>query len=168
MSTLNFSARGLPKGQPRARAFARKMGANYVARMYDGGTADDWKESVWCGLRDEINKTGWEFTDQPLHVALVFLMPRPKSHFGSKGLKESAPRYHTAKPDIDNLCKLVFDVITRSEVIWRDDSQIIACIAEKRYAAPNEHSGCVVTISTDCTDALVLPSYRLQKDQAGI
>jgi Holliday junction resolvase RusA-like endonuclease len=166
VSTLNFFARGLPKGQPRARAFARKMGGNYVARMYDGGTADDWKESVWIGLREQLLKTPFQRTEGPVHVALVFLMPRPKSHYGAKGLKDSAPRYHTGKPDIDNLCKLVFDVVTKTETIWHDDSQIIACIAEKRYAAPNEHSGCVVTISTDCTDALVLPSYRLQKEQA--
>ena len=146
----------------------RQMGAKFVARMYDAGTADEWKQSVADALRARLLIGDWQITEAPVHVALVFLMPRPKSHFGARGIKDSAPRLHVAKPDIDNLCKLVFDVVTRSERVWRDDSQIIACIAEKRYASESEHSGCVVTISDDCSGALVLPSYRLQKDQARI
>ena len=43
MNTFIF---GDPKGQPRARAFARKMGAKHVARMYDSDVADAWKRAV--------------------------------------------------------------------------------------------------------------------------
>lgn len=164
---LSFVARGLPKGQPRARAFARKMGAAYVARMYDAGTADDWKQSVWEAMQAALLVGDWQKTDLPVHAALVFVMPRPKSHFrANQTLKDSAPRFPKAKPDIDNLVKLVFDVMTRSERVWADDSQVIACLAEKKYAAPNESPGAIITISADVSQALLLPTYRLQSPQS--
>lgn len=164
---LSFVARGLPKGQPRARAFARKMGAKYVARMYDAGTADGWKQSVWEALAARLLVGDWEKTEEPVHAAIVFVVPRPKSHTRENGsLRNSAPRFPKGKPDIDNLVKLVFDVVTRSERVWRDDSQVIACLAEKKYAAPNETSGAIVTISSDVSQALLLPTYRLQTPQS--
>ena len=46
MSTLAFTVTGEPKGQPRPRAFARKMGAIHVARFYDSDVADEWKRAV--------------------------------------------------------------------------------------------------------------------------
>lgn len=165
INSISFFVEGLPKGQPRARAFARKFGATYSARMYDPQTADDWKESVWQGLQTALKSTQLQRIPGPVNVALVFVMPRPKSHVGTRGIKDSAPRWHIGKPDIDNLCKLVFDVVTKSAAVWHDDSQIIAVLAEKKYAAPNENSGCIVTISGDCEQALVMPTYRLQKPQ---
>ena len=165
MSSISFFVEGLPKGQPRARAFARKFGATYSARMYDPQTADDWKKCVWRGLNAALLATPFERIAGPVNIALVFVMPRPKAHFGARGIKDSAPRWHIGKPDIDNLCKLVFDVVTKSGKVWHDDSQIIAVLAEKKYAAPNENSGCIVTISGDCDEALVMPTYRLQRPQ---
>lgn len=165
--TLSFVAHGLPKGQPRARAFARKMGAKFVARMYDAGTADEWKHNVAEALLARLLVNDWQRTEEPVHVAIVFVMPRPKSHTRENGsLRDSAPRFHKAKPDIDNLVKLVFDVITRSERVWHDDSQVIACLAEKKYAASNERSGAIVTISSNSAEALMLPTYRLQRPQS--
>lgn len=162
-NSISFFVEGLPKGQPRARAFARKFGANYSARMYDPQTADDWKECVWRGLHIALNAQPFQRIAGPVNVAVVFVMPRPKSHYGARGLKDSSPRWHIGKPDIDNLCKLVFDVVTKSAKVWHDDSQIVAVLAEKKYAAPNENSGCIVTISGDCEQALVMPTYRLQR-----
>ena len=37
---MTFFIFGDPKGQPRARALARKMGSKSVARMYDSDVAD--------------------------------------------------------------------------------------------------------------------------------
>lgn len=165
MTTITFAAKGTPKGQPRARAFARNMGGKYVARMYDAGTADDWKEAVWLALREELRRLGRTVaTDQPVDVAMIFLMPRPKSHFGARGLKDSSPAAHKAKPDLDNLCKLVMDVVTRSEAVWVDDSQVVSITAEKRYANASEFPGCIVTISPAEPGKTFLPAYRLQRE----
>jgi len=147
MSTLAFTVTGDPKGQPRPRAFARKMGNVHVARFYDSDVADEWKRQVMLAIIKAANAHKWTLTLRPVAVELRFAMPRPKSHSGAKGLKTSAPEYHTQKPDIDNLEKLLGDQITRSGRIWRDDSQVVSMRSDKFWAVANEQ-GCSVSIST--------------------
>jgi len=147
MNTLTFQVTGEPKGQPRPRAFARKMGAIHVARFYDSDVADEWKRAVFVVVLDAANLGKWEMTTGPIIVQLRFAMPRPKSHHGANGLKPSAPKFHVGKPDVDNLAKLILDQITRSGRIWRDDSQVVSLDVEKVWSAGDEH-GCSVAIST--------------------
>ena len=147
MSTLTFQVTGEPKGQPRPRAFARKMGSIHVARFYDSDVADTWKSAVQIALLEMATQTRWELTLGPVAVELRFAMPRPKSHFGAKGLKASAPEFHTQKSDLDNLEKLCLDQITRSGRIWRDDSQVVSMRSDKFWATGSEQ-GCSVSIST--------------------
>ena len=147
MSTLSFFVRGEPKGQPRPRAFARKMSAVHVARFYDSDVADTWKRAVQLAIIDAASTHKWAITLGPVAVELRFAMPRPKSHSGAKGLKPSAPQFHTQKPDIDNLEKLLGDQITRSGRIWRDDSQVVSMRSDKFWATGAEQ-GCSVSIST--------------------
>ena len=148
MSTLTFQVTGEPKGQPRPRAFARKMGSVHVARFYDSDVADAWKSAVQIALLEMATQTRWELTLGPVAVELRFAMPRPKSHFGAKGLKPSAPVHHVGKPDADNTCKLILDQITRSGCVWRDDSQVVSLTVHKIWASGNE-SGCAVLISAE-------------------
>jgi Holliday junction resolvase RusA-like endonuclease len=79
---------------------------------------------------------GWEPLGGPIKVAIEFLMPRPKSHYGTGSkintLKGSAPRKHTLKPDIDNLQKAVYDCL--NQVVWNDDAQICEAVATKTYS----------------------------------
>ena len=147
MSTLTFQVTGEPKGQPRTRAFARKMGSVHVARFYDSDVADAWKSAVQIALLEMLKQTSWELTLGPVSVSLNFAMPRPKSHFGAKGLKPSAPVHHVGKPDADNTCKLILDQITRSGCVWRDDSQVVSLTVHKFWATGAEQ-GCSVSIST--------------------
>ena len=136
---LIFFCAGLPKAQPRAKA--RSMGK--FARVYNPGTADDWKMIV----RHEAKKAWTDYPNQwcgPLQVNLTFLFPRPKNHFRSNGiLKENAPKWHTAKPDRDNLDKAVLDALTNLG-IWSDDKQVCAGLIQKLYA--NEQPGVDVRI----------------------
>ena len=147
MSTLIFQVTGEPKGQPRPRAFARKMGNVHVARFYDSDVADAWKRAVSLGIVQAAIRSGWQLTQGPIAVELRFAMPRPKSHFGAKGLKPSAPHFHVGKPDCDNLAKLVFDQATRTDRIWRDDSQVVSLRCDKFWAVGNEQ-GVSVSISS--------------------
>ena len=72
--------------------------------------------------------------DQPIGLFLSFRFSRPKSHFTAKGmLKESAPKMHTSRPDVDNLAKFVADAL--NEVFWRDDALICRLSAEKVYSS---------------------------------
>ena len=146
MSTLAFTITGDPKGQPRPRAFARQMGNVHVARFYDSDVADEWKRAVQIVVLDASIVHKWPLTLGPVAISLCFSLPRPKSHFGAKGLKPSAPVHHSGKPDADNLAKLVMDQITKSGRVWRDDSQVVSLRVEKLWASGNE-SGCSVLIA---------------------
>ena len=127
MTTIEFNAYGIPKAQPRAKACIRGKRAG----VYDPGTADDWKSIVRAAAKEVWN--GVPF-DGPVRVWLQFYMPRPKSHFGKNGLKQSAPTFVTTKPDLDNLEKSILDALTNLGM-WRDDSQVVFVAKEKRYSS---------------------------------
>ena len=68
-------------------------------------------------------------------LSIRFTMPRPKHHFRtgkySHLLKDHAPKYHSVKPDLDNLVKLISDVLQPD--FYVDDSQVVKLQAEKVY-----------------------------------
>lgn len=138
---LSFFVVGLPKAQPRAKA--RAFGK--FAQVYNPKTADDWKMIV----RHEARRA-WEASGDaspwtgPLRVDLSFYFPRPKSHLRSNGeLKPSAPIWHVAKPDRDNLDKGVLDALTNLG-LWADDKQVCDGRIRKLYSA--RQPGCSITI----------------------
>jgi Holliday junction resolvase RusA-like endonuclease len=67
-----------------------------------------------------------------LYVSVEFVWKHPKS-WGKKRMAELREIciYKPSRPDIDNLCKGVFDAL--NGVIWNDDSQIVSIHAWKRY-----------------------------------
>ncbi|NTU49544.1 MAG: RusA family crossover junction endodeoxyribonuclease [Desulfobulbaceae bacterium] len=73
----------------------------------------------------------------PLYLHIDFYFPRPKSHYGtgknSGKLKPTAPLYHIARPDADNLTKFVCDAL--NGVFWGDDAQIAQVQATKKYVS---------------------------------
>ena len=81
----------------------------------------------------------------PLDVTWVFLVRRPRGHFGTgrnfDRLKPGAPRHPTTKPDVTKLVRAAEDALTG--VVWADDAQIVRQRAEKRYGNP----GLVVTVT---------------------
>lgn len=142
-----FTAHGIPKGQPRPRAFARKMGnGKYSARVYESGTADAWKNAVATACLPISGKRLVE----PIRLTLLFFFPRPKYHYRTNGqLKPSAPRMiHDQKPDVDNAAKAVLDALTAIGA-WQDDDQVAILICAKRWEVPGERPpGADITIET--------------------
>jgi Holliday junction resolvase RusA-like endonuclease len=140
---LSFYAQGIPKGQPRVRAFRR---GNHAA-VYDPGTAKAWKTEVKAGLLrywDHKPFTG------PLSVSIYFGMPRPKAHYLSGGrLRHESPTWHTAKPDVDNLAKAVLDALVDAQV-FKDDALVVRLHVTKRYTDSKDTgepiTGATVTI----------------------
>jgi Holliday junction resolvase RusA-like endonuclease len=145
---MNTFIYGEPKGQPRARAFARKMGAKHVARMYDSDVADAWKRAVDLGIERELKAAAGALDPVgAFDVQLTFFFRRPKSHYGKGGhVKASAPVCHVSKPDADNLAKLVLDRITRGGRIWRDDSQVARLRVEKFWAITDARIGVYLSV----------------------
>lgn len=149
---LSFFVSGLPKGQPRGRACVRRRkGGGFVGGTYDPGTADDWKACVRSDALKAIENAQPFFIPifkpgVPVFCAITFVFPRPKHHFGSKGgLKASAPTWHTAKPDRDNLDKATLDALTQAGV-WSDDAQVADGGIRKRFAALGEATGARIEI----------------------
>jgi crossover junction endodeoxyribonuclease RusA len=64
-----------------------------------------------------------------VRLTIAFFLPRPKS----------MPRRvtaHVKAPDLDKLVRSTADAL--SQIVFRDDAQIVDLIATKRYAAPGE------------------------------
>lgn len=143
--SIIFFVEGQAKGQPRPRAFARRMGSRFVARMYDDDAADEWKAAVDGAVM--VHLGGLKPQDKPYVVQMLFYMERPAYMFTKKGeIKESFSRTrHTKKPDVDNLAKLVLDRITKSQRVWFDDSQVVHLLVSKQYA-DNQKIGAGVQI----------------------
>jgi Holliday junction resolvase RusA-like endonuclease len=143
---IEFFAAGEPKGQPRPRAFARKFGDKWSARVFDSGTAEGWKGLVAMAAKPFLPA---QPIDRPLALSLHFYFPRPKYHYGRKQgktyLKPDAPRYHTAKPDFDNTAKAVADALTQCG-LWRDDALIVRCTVHKLYEQPYQRPGVRVLV----------------------
>lgn len=137
---LIFDARavGEPKGQPRLRAFSR----GGKAAVFDPSTAEGWKSCVATACQP-VQGRGLE---SAVMLTLVFHMPRPKQHFGTRGLLARwAGTLFSRKPDADNLAKAVMDALTVIGV-WRDDDQVTDLIVRKRFTAPGSPSGCRIQI----------------------
>lgn len=142
--TLSFYVSGDPKGQPRPRAFARKFGDKWSARVYDAGTAEGWKGLVAAECKLHLPP---DFTpyDGPVSVRMCFNLRRPKAHFLKSGMRPGAPRWCLNKHDADNLAKAVLDCFTQIG-IWRDDSQVCDLHISKEFAVGNSN-GCSITIN---------------------
>ena len=138
MRAIEFFAHGIPKGQPRPRAFSR----NGHARVFDPSTAEGWKAAVAIAGAEYKGR----FATGPLKVAIRFAFPRPKAHRHRDGsVRASAPTFHTATPDADNAAKAVLDALTILGV-WGDDAQVAQLWVSKRYA-DESGPGALITIS---------------------
>lgn len=67
----------------------------------------------------------------PVKVSLIFSMPRPKSHYLKKGLRDNAPHYHESRPDVDKLSRTVLDGLT--DLMFEDDCKVVSLEAIKPY-----------------------------------
>jgi Holliday junction resolvase RusA-like endonuclease len=130
---------GIPKGQPRARAFVRR-GCNH-AGIYNPTTADDWKACVYLAARQAMQEAGFSgwAKDVPLCVHRAYLFPRPKR------LRDRTGVPHVGKPDMDNLDKATYDAMQNAGV-FHNDSQVSDGSERKRYADPGVATGAIITI----------------------
>lgn len=80
----------------------------------------------------------------PVSMSCVFLFARPKGHYGAKGLKPSAPRWHAVKPDASKLIRSTEDAL--SGVLFEDDARVVSTTAMKRYCTADELPGAIITV----------------------
>lgn len=147
MRVLECWVGGEPVAQPRARAVSFRG----HARMYDPGTAKVWKGCVKRVVGGEVGRiggwSGWP-AGVPLRMELVFMLKRPKGHYGTGRnagrLKGGLPGAPMGRPDLDNLAKAVMDALTDMG-LWADDSQVVDLRVRKLWE--QGETGCHVRVS---------------------
>lgn len=133
--TISFTVYGAPVGKARART------------VFNGGHAHSYTPAKTANFERQVAwacknacKGAQMPENAPLRLDAVFYMPIPKSV--GKRLRERL-RWHTKKPDLDNLCKSLID--GANGIAYRDDNQIAALRAKKVYG---EEPRVEVTIQT--------------------
>lgn len=131
MDAITFEIPGDPIPQPRQRW---ANGQSYTPKKNGIAT---YKAAITLRATFEARQRGWEMTLGPheIHVEAVFV--RPPSHTKKSGeLRATAPLFpgHGCG-DNDNIEKGVWDAITKSGMIWKDDTQIVSNGCHKRYGS---------------------------------
>ncbi len=133
---ITFHVAGLPQPGGSKRAFNIK-GMRFPVVVDDNPKAKDWKTSV-AQVAAEYCAAPF---DGPLQVKFEFFLPRPKGHFGKKGLRKSAPLFPCGRPDVLKLSRSTEDAL--KGIAWRDDAQIVRETLTKDYGTP----GAIITIA---------------------
>jgi Holliday junction resolvase RusA-like endonuclease len=124
---ISFTVIGTPI--PQGSMVKGKFGGVHSANK----NLDQWRHLIAEKTATQV--TVWELEEplwSPLAVDLVFWFNRPKSHWATNGLSRKAPSNHTVKPDLDKLCRSVFDGLKEGGMIL-DDSLICKVHAEKKW-----------------------------------
>lgn len=116
--TFTISGVAIPKARPRAT----KIGNRAV--MYTPAKTKQFENYVKLVAAQHAPE---ELLITALEVRLDFLFHRPKS-------LPKKIRYHTKKPDVDNLAKSVLDAL--EGIIYVNDAQVISLQVTKDYGAP--------------------------------
>jgi Holliday junction resolvase RusA-like endonuclease len=137
--TIELFVPGIPKPGGSKRAFfTPKTRKAVVVDACDKNR--DWRAAVAATAHEAMK--GKELLRGPLDVGFHFYMPRPKGHYNKHGVKESAPRWHSTRPDATKLVRSTEDALTG--IVWLDDAQVAIQRATKSYSM-TPGAGVVIT-----------------------
>ncbi len=122
MITMRVIGLPAPQGSKRHVGNGRMIESSKKVGPWRAAIVASATEFGYAGLR----------LDGPLEVQIGFYLPRPKSHFTTKGLRESAPHFITSTPDLDKLVRSTLDGLTEAGVI-ADDARVVELHAGKSY-----------------------------------
>ena len=121
MSVLRFEVPGMPAPQGSKRHVG---GGRMVESSKD---LPAWRSSVaWAARAAHGSRAAM---DGPLAMELSFRFPMPASR--PKRDRVRGVKWRTVKPDLDKLCRAVFDALTDAGVIT-DDARIVQVAAMKQ------------------------------------
>jgi Holliday junction resolvase RusA-like endonuclease len=117
-------------GKPIAKKRPRFARIGKGVRTYSDQHTDEGRMLLF------IQAAGCRPMSGPISVELEFILPRPKSHYGTGRnagvLKASMLNdLPVSKPDVDNFAKMVLDVC--NGILWQDDAAVVRLSAFKRY-----------------------------------
>jgi len=127
MEQIKLMVLGEPKSQARHRHFTKGK----FSGSYD--PSGDKKKTFASILQENAPV---QLISAPISLDVTFYMGRPKNHYktgaNSEMLKDSAPEYHSGRPDLDNLVKFVQDSL--NTIYYKDDALISQITAKKIYS----------------------------------
>lgn len=95
-----------------------------------------WRQDVASAAVRAVAASEWAWpTDQPVELYARFFLPRPRGHFGKRGILGSAPALPDRKPDLSKLVRAIEDALTG--IVYRDDALIVRESAAKLYVDDN-------------------------------
>lgn len=107
-------------GKPMTKLRPRFARCGKGVRTYDSQSEE--KTTIKWILKSKMK--GKSPLEGALSVDMEFFFKKPKS---------SKRKYHTVKPDVDNIVKAILD--NGNGIIWKDDNQIIMISAYKTYSS---------------------------------
>lgn len=144
--SLRFFAAGVPAPQGSKKPIVRH-GKAVMVEMSKG--LAPWRASVAEAGRCLVGDDGP--IDDPVLVAVVFVMPRPKR----LAKVHPTPRF-VKTPDLDKLQRGLGDALVSGGVLT-DDNLIDQWLSSKRYAEPNEPTGAWVSVFTGPVAVMLNP-----------
>lgn len=142
MTAVAFTIPGIPAPQGSKTPWGTEANKN----------TRPWRATVSAAAAEKLN--GDPLLTGPLECAVLFVFPRPKSHYrtgrNAHELRATAPAWHTSKPDADKLQRAIGDALTG--VLIRDDALICAWKVEKRYGEPARAVVAVAQLTPDPAD----------------
>lgn len=128
---IYFKVDGLPAPQGSKRAFHHAK-TGKIMMLESSDKVKPWRQAVAHAAMEAMK--GRPPLMCPLRMTVLYRLPRPKAHYGKKGLKDSAPYYRSKTPDLSKLQRSTEDALTG--IVYVDDSQIVRIEATKVYGEP--------------------------------
>jgi len=132
MTNHSFFIAGEPKAKQGDRSFMAKgkFGKPYIQHYTDPKIGAVAKNMAAQLLEEFEQLPNHRIIDYPIEVHVDFIFKPVKGKIGT---------IKATKPDIDNLLKMLFDVMKKT--IISDDNIIVQVTAKKRYAKKDEEPG---------------------------
>lgn len=139
---VEFFVAGVPRTKGSSHSFYNPK-THKTVFQHDNEHLKAWQSMVSFTARQK----GCKPTLGPVSVTILYILPRPKGHFNSRGaVKSSVSQLPISKPDIDKLERAILDSLTG--VVYLDDSQVVKVSQEKIYtSAIGDQPGARIRVS---------------------
>jgi len=129
---MRITIPGDPVAQGRPRFY--RMGSG--VRAVDPPKSRNWKAEAQWHMKQACDESGFKPIQAkvPVELSIEVVFRCPISDYRKREPREW--RWHTKRPDLDNVIKAVKDAGTG--ILWIDDSQVVEISASKIIAAQDE------------------------------
>jgi Holliday junction resolvase RusA-like endonuclease len=134
MITISLAGEPVAKGRPRA-SLRRARGGKLRIHMRTPDKTASYEERVRAAARTEVETLSGLMSlpfDGPVRIDLLAVFEPPASWSQKKRAAAIGREIaHTVRPDLDNILKAWLDAL--NGIVYRDDTQVVRVVAEKRY-----------------------------------